>query len=500
MTAATTIGATRSRVLLFGFDALDPDLVLRWAQDGRLPTFRSLMERGCFGPTTNPRGLLVGAVWPSFFTGTQPTRHGRYCYEQIIPGTNRVRRFYASDLRREPFWVRLSEAGRRIAVVDVPKSPLTPQINGLQLVDWGTHDPELDDPFRTAPPSLAAEITARFGRDPVGDCNHIGRGAAGIRTFVRSLEARIGTKAALCRDLLGREAWDLFLAVFAESHCVGHQCWALHDPSFAGHQPGLARAVGDPLEAVYVALDAALGALLEEAPADSTVIVLASHGMGPHYDASFMLDDILERLDPHPGEWRRRLQRWSGRYVHALKRRMWWGREPSRKLPVGRRRVFAIPNNDVFGGIRVNLSGREPRGVVAPGREYDALFDDIRSGLMELVDGDTGAALVRDVFRVAEDPLDEHSLGLPDFCIEWNRDAPIRSAASPRIGMVRRRFRGVRTGDHQPNGFFWATGPGVAGGRQPGPVSVTDFAATVAALLGVALDDVDGRPIPALTR
>lgn len=498
MTAGTARGAGRARVLLLGFDALDPELVLRWAQDGLLPAFRNLMERGSFGPTGNPRGLLVGAVWPSFFTGTLPIRHGRYCYEQIIPGTYRVRRFYTSDLRREPFWVRLSDAGRRIAVVDVPKSPLTPQINGIQLVDWGTHDPELDSPFRTAPPSLAAEVRARFGRDPVGDCNHIGRGAAGISAFRRNLEARIRTKTAMCREFLGREDWDLFLGVFAESHCVGHQCWALHDPSFAGHQPGLVRAVGDPLKAVYVALDAALGSLLQEAPAESTVIVLASHGMGPHYDASFMLEDILERLDPHPGMWRRRLTRWSGRYVHALKRRLWWGREPSRKLPVGRRRVFAIPNNDVFGAIRVNLVGREPHGVVTPGQEYDSLFDDLRCGLKELINAETGAALVRDVFRVAEDPLDERALNLPDFCIEWNRDAPIRSVASPRIGVIRRRFRGVRNGDHKPNGFFWATGPGIAGGQPIGPVSVTDLAATVAALLDVPLDDIDGRPIPAL--
>ena len=267
------------RILFLGLDALDRDLVLQWAGAGILPTFRSLLECGTFGPTENPPGLFVGAVWPSFFTATSPARHGRYCYEQIVQGTHYVRRFSPSDLKRLPFWTCLSEAGRRVAVVDVPKSPLTRHLNGVQVVDWGTHDPE--DTFQTWPVALAAELTARFGSDPVGDCNRISRRAAGIEGFCANLEARIRTKTAICRELLEREDWDLFLAVFAESHCVGHQCWALHDSTALSHDPALARAVGDPIERVYVALDAAVGELLRTAGPDTTVVVLASHGMGP---------------------------------------------------------------------------------------------------------------------------------------------------------------------------------------------------------------------------
>ena len=150
----------------------------------RHPAPRSALfsNAGLFGPTENPPGLFVGAVWPSFFTATSPARHGRYCYEQIVQGTHYVRRFSPSDLKRLPFWTCLGEAGRRVAVVDVPKSPLTRHLNGVQVVDWGTHDPE--DTFQTWPVALAAELTARFGSDPVGDCNRISRRAAGIEGFV----------------------------------------------------------------------------------------------------------------------------------------------------------------------------------------------------------------------------------------------------------------------------------------------------------------------------
>jgi predicted AlkP superfamily phosphohydrolase/phosphomutase len=454
-----------------------------------------LFERSTCGRTRNPPGLFVGSVWPSFFTAVSPARHGRYCYEQIVNGTYRMQRFRSVDLKRPPFWTHLSEAGRRVAVVDVPKSPLTPDLNGIQVVDWGTHDPESDSPYRTWPPALAPQVTARFGSDPVGDCNHIGRTAAGIEAFCRGLQRRIQAKTALCRDLLAREDWDLFLAVFADSHCVGHQCWAIHDPAFLSHDPALARAVGDPLREIYAALDAAVGELLQQAGSETTVIVFASHGMGPHYDATFMLDDILERLDPQPGAWSRALHRGTSRYWHAVLRRIWFGAPPRLRLPVGPRRFFAVPNNDVHGGIRVNLVGREPRGLVHPGQEYDALFEELRCGLRQLVNVDTGQPVVRDVFRLADLYRGECFDTLPDFYVEWNREAPISGVASPAIGTLRKRFRGVRNGDHKPDGFFWAMGPGIEPGLRVEPVSVMDFGATISTLLGAPLPDVDGKPI-----
>lgn len=492
--------ARRPRVLCLALDAMDADLVRQWAEAGFLPTFRALFERSTFGRTRNPPGLFVGAVWPSFFTAVSPTRHGRYADEQLIQGTYSVRRFFSADLKRRPFWDALSEDGRRVAVVDVPKAPLTAGLNGVQVADWGTHDPEADDAFRTWPPSLAVQVAARYGTDPVGDCNHIGRTAAGIDTFRRSLETRIQRKTILCQELLEQEDWDLLLAVFAESHCAGHQLWALHDSSYPSHDAELAGAVGDPLRDVYVALDGAIGALLCSAGRDVTVLVFTSHGMGPHYEATFMLEEILERLDRQPGAARRRIWRWAGRYWHALWRRIKFGAHPRRPLVVGPRRCFAVPNNDVCGGIRVNLAGREPRGRVRPGPECDALFAELRRELLQLVNADTGAPVVRDVIRMADAYPGERVDEMPDFYVQWNREAPISRVSSPAIGTVRKRSSGVRSGDHRAEGFFWAMGSGIDAGRDIGPVSVMDFAPTLAALLGSSLGDVDGKLIPALLR
>ena len=481
---------------------MDSDLIHQWAASGELPAFASLMERGIGAPTTNPPGLYVGAVWPSFFTGTSPTRHGRYCYQQIVPRTYFIERFRIPNLRREPFWKLLSDAGKRVAVVDVPKSPLVPSLNGLQIQDWTTHDPDTFDGARSWPPELAAEITQRWGGDPVGDCNAIERSAEGITDFARQLCERIRAKTEFCREKMRAENWDLFLAVFAESHCVGHQCWTLHDATHLSHDAPLASRVGDPLKQVYVALDKAVGELLENVGEDTRVFVLASHGMGPHYDATFMLDEILARLDPQPGARRRRWLREYSRYQRGLQKRLLRRPLPPLPAPVSHRRFFAVPNNDAHGAIRVNLIGREPKGKVAPGAELEAAYHELREGLMAITNRDNGQPIVRDVVRAAYWYPNENLDDLPDFFIEWNRDHPIERISSPKIGELEKAFHGVRTGDHKPAGFFWAAGPGVARANENDAttqkISVMDFAPTVAALMEVAGGDFDGQPICAV--
>jgi predicted AlkP superfamily phosphohydrolase/phosphomutase len=156
-----------------------------------------------------------------------------------------------------------------------------------------------------------------------------------------------------------------------------------------------------------------------------------------------------------------------------------------------------VPHNDIAGAIRVNLVGREPEGRVHPGEEFEALFQSLRSDLLDLVNLETGRPVVEDVVKVADDCVGPELDRMPDFFVIWNREAPIDRVGSARVGEVEYRHRGNRTGDHSPKSFFAAIGPGV----KPGQVencSILDFAPTVAHLAGVELPLTDGHRIEAL--
>jgi predicted AlkP superfamily phosphohydrolase/phosphomutase len=494
------------KALFIGLDALDKDLMNSWARDGLLPTFARLLNDCAWAPTSNPVGLYVGAVWPSIFTSVSPARHARYCWEQLQPGTYETRLFTPTQIRAPAVWEAFSKAGKRVAVVDVPKAPLATDINGLQIADWGTHDPDYQAGLRTVPPGLEDDVLARFGSDPVGNCNAIAHDAEGIGAFVEQLQERIATKLEITKFVLGKEDWDCLFTVFSESHCVGHQCWHVIDPAHPRYDPKIAKVAGNPMLTIYRAIDSAVAELLALVDEDVPVIILSSHGMGPHYEATYFLDTMLQKLEAQPPvksyPITTKLLEWGWaklplRLRHAL-------RPASNKTKtivdprtrsLSSRKYFKIPNNDVFGGIRINLKGREPGGKVSPGDDYEQLCQQLDRDLMSFINVETGECLVDRVVRtddVYHGPYRDH---LPDLMVEWNRKAPVTSVYSPKTGQIDDEYRGVRTGDHKAEGIVFIRAEGIKAGQMTGPVSGVDIGPTLAAWLGVDLQDTDGKSL-----
>src|SRR5262249_9102729 len=106
----------------------------------------------------------------------------------------------------------------------------------------------------------------------------------------------------------------------------------------------------------------------------------------------------------------------------------------------GRNKVFQLPT-DRHSFLRVNLRGREPEGIVAPGREYDTLLRHIESEFSALVNTDTGRPAVEAVFKIHELAPGPRVNELPDLGIVWNSEAPINTVESPRLGRFHLRVR-----------------------------------------------------------
>ncbi|MFM7408778.1 MAG: hypothetical protein ACKO3K_19515 [Cuspidothrix sp.] len=125
-----------------------------------------------------PKGFSNGAMWPSLFTGVNSSKHGRYNYLSIKPGTYNFNHLFEedTDYQISPFWVDLSKQGKRVGIVDVPRAPLTPDINGFQIADWLTHD-RRNAITRSYPENLAKNIIETFGEDEI-QLNQIYHGQA----------------------------------------------------------------------------------------------------------------------------------------------------------------------------------------------------------------------------------------------------------------------------------------------------------------------------------
>ena len=522
------MSAAATRVLVIGIDAANPDLLDAWTADGTLPNLAALTTRGVVARTRGLEGFFVGSTWPSMYSGTNPAQHGFHYQMQLARGGYTLEdRAKGAFVEREPFWRLLSRAGKRVAVLDVPLSKAEEQVNGVQVIEWGGHDSFFG--FSTVPPALAREIEARVGAHPAGlSCDATGRGASEYRALIAALEEGARRKGEWSAELLARGGWDLFMQVFTESHCVGHQCWHLHDAAHPSHDARVAAETGDPLRAVYAAIDRGIGTIVEAA-GEARVVVFAAHGMSHRYGAHFLLRDILIALGAAAAPrtpLRARARDAASRVWRALPAPVRALLAPLRArvssesassahtrgigVDPGRSRCIPLANGLAVSGIRLNLRGREARGVLAPGAEADRFVEALERDLLALVDDATGAPLVRAVRRTRELYVGEHVDALPDLLVEWSERSANGSTAlangaaarvvarSPRIGTIEGANDYARSGEHRPGGWLAAAGPGIAHGRLAHEPSLMDLAPTIVRMLGVQMTGVDGVPIAEL--
>ncbi|MFO1061876.1 MAG: alkaline phosphatase family protein [Dongiaceae bacterium] len=520
---------------MVALDSCDPEIALGLAAAGRMPALAALLARGTRAELDHRQGLFPGALWPTLSSGVRADRHLYNCWDEIELATYERRLVDAARNRGVPFWRLPGARPLRLAVIDVPHSLADQPLPGLQISEWGCHDRHAG--LSGWPAGTAAAVERRFGLHAIfGLDAHAVRDFAGDDYAHRAGPRRTAAEDALMRQGLldGLQAkrrlaaallceggpWDLFLVVFGEAHAVGHQLWHVHDPAHPRHDPAQAAILGDPVTLVYERLDAALAELMAEAGADATVLLLLSHGMGPRYDGSHLLDTLLRRLDrsirgPVPPHALRRLLDQASRGLPATVRR----RLAAALLPALRRRLarhepprvreyleaaeraeqrfFMAPNNTVHGGVRLNLAGREPRGRIAAA-EADRVAARLRADLRALVNVATGGPVVHELVPASRWYRRSPGDTMPDLFVTWERGAAIEQIWSPQAGLLHAPDRHWRSGDHRPRGLLIAAGPGIGpgGATAAAPLQPEDLTASLAARLGLPTGGMDGRPQP----
>ncbi len=80
-------GALVKRVVVLGLDGMDPGLLLRYMQEGRLPNFQRLADQGVFRPLDTSNPSMSPVAWSTFATGVDASRHGIFDFLTRDPCT-----------------------------------------------------------------------------------------------------------------------------------------------------------------------------------------------------------------------------------------------------------------------------------------------------------------------------------------------------------------------------------------------------------------------------
>lgn len=485
------------RVLLIGLDGFSPGLAQTWIGEGRLPHLAALGAAGALMPLEGVVPPVTYPAWTTCVTGVNPGMHGVVDFTEMIPGRYALRFMNSADRKVPALWNILSDAGKRVCVLGVPGTYPPEPVNGILMAGFDSPVADGVDRSFVYPPEAYAKVRGwRFAEFQEHRID-----SRWYDDALVSLEEKIKVKESIALDLLDAEPWDFFMVVFGEADTVSHHFWPLEDV----HSPRRS-AVGDgpdhPVRRIYERLDAAVGHFTDRADDDTLVLVVSDHGFGGADIRALHINNYLEeagwlryRAAPDslvkravlrwaPVRGRGRLFRRFQRYAEAAESRSRFG-----GIDWPGTRAWS-DELDYFPSVRLNLSGREPGGVVSEA-DYDRVVRELCT-LLERVPG-VSRAVPRDALYSG--PCVTRA---PDIVLELAWEGGYRMSCTRRRGgpvletLPPERHAGGKeagcSGVHR-NPAFLAVNRPVRMGR-PG---LLDVAPTVLDHLGIPGPPMEGR-------
>jgi len=518
------------KVFVLALDGAPPDLVFRWADEGKLPTLQRIRTTGCSGELMSSIPWDSPSAWASFMTGMNPGKHGVFDFwaqqgDDIII-TN------ASTCRSKTLWRYLSERGRTVGIVNVPYTYPAEQVNGF-LISGIPCVP--DEACFAFPPTLIRDLQSRgwdltktvFSSIPTSYKKL-------FDTLLHLAQARID--AALF--LMERYPWDFFMIHFLETDAANHRFYHLMKD-----QPSEDPRYFDLLCHFYQRLDAMLKPLLSAIEDHSAnLVVMSDHGAGPrrycvdlnnwlmangymfmrrepvtkiktllrgnraarrkhsktasHFlsiarvhvvkKISFIgLEHLVTQVE---SQWAWRLPRWFLSAAMAT-------RLSFRDIDWERTKAFSLGCGGV-GTVYISLAGRQEYGVVQC-EEYEGVRTAITTAVSELIDPNTGRKIVDRVVKGEEiyhGPFAREAPDLVIFFVDHEYEASRVGIFLSSDSRIVRPLPPSAFAGHRPLGLLMVRGQGIRTGATIMGASMIDIAPTILHLMGEPIPgNIDGR-------
>jgi predicted AlkP superfamily phosphohydrolase/phosphomutase len=503
----------KHRTLILGLDGATFDVIDPLLARGQMPILAALAAGGVRARLRSTCPPVSAPAWVTFLTGKQPGKHGVFNFQNL--DGRRYSGFSetlvnSSYFRGDTLLDHLGRLGEhRTLAYRIPMTFPAWEIPNAVVVSG----PPLPDRRRAyaRPASVEAEI------GPTSPLSHDELSAAKRARNVDAIDACNRFELDLLERTVVRylrAGTELVIGFTGIPDGLHHAFWAFHDPTSPLHEPDAPEALRTIIERWYVAIDAAIGRILDACDDDMAVIVISDHGGGPaplrHVNLNAFLRGagllaVAGERRAHVATGVRRLvdrarqelpgRMWLKRHLpEHVQRRLRTLRNATGAIAWEKTRAYAIPIFYPITGVWVNLAGRQPKGIVAPGAEYEALRERLVGELAALRDPATGAPVVTGVWRREDVWSGPRTADAPDLIVQtatghhggFDLDALVTDA--PRTAL-----RNIN-GSHTAEGILVAAGGPFRRGVVVDPPSLADVLPTAVHLLGAPLpDDLDGR-------
>jgi predicted AlkP superfamily phosphohydrolase/phosphomutase len=356
-------GKKPKRVVFIGLDGTPYTFMQRLIAEGRAPNAARLAEQGSLLRMDSTWPWVSSVAWSTMMTGVNPGKHNIFGFIDRDPATYKQFIPTSAHMKAKTLWEVLSQAGKRVIVVNVPVTYPPRQVNGILV--GGFLSPSLEK--AVYPPSYLPTLQSLGYIVDADPWKARESKELALQEVNAALDARIRTLFHLVEN----EAWDYLHLHVMETDRLHHFLWQQMEE---GH-PAYAPAFYD----VYRRIDDMLGQLAAKLDEHTTLLWMADHGF-----CSIKKEVYVNRWLMDQG-W--------------LKLR---NLPPDRKKGLDEIDPASVAYSLDPGRVVIRLQGREKEGAVAPGAEYESLREEIAAAALELRDPESDDPIFQAAFKREE--------------------------------------------------------------------------------------------------
>lgn len=348
------------RVVFIGLDGTPYTFLRRLIEEGRAPNAARLVDQGSLLRMDSIWPWVSSVAWSTMMTGVNPAKHNIFGFIDREPATSKQFIPTSRNMRARTLWEVLSEAGKRVIVINVPVTYPPRKVNGILV--GGFLSPSLDKAVYPASytPTLkslgyivdADPWKARESKD------------LALQEVNTALDARIRTLFHLFEN----EQWDYLHVHVMETDRLHHFLWQQMEEGHPNYAPAFYE--------VYRRIDDMLGQLAAKVDDDTTLMWMADHGFcsikREVYVNRWLMDNGWLKLRTIP---------------------------PDRKKGLNEIDPISVAYSLDPGRVVIRVRGHEKDGCVTPGAEYEAIRDEIAAAALELRDPEDGEPIFQAAFK-----------------------------------------------------------------------------------------------------
>ncbi len=302
--AADSAGSGRPRVIIFGIDAANWNVLTPMLEAGELPNIARLVRDGSYGVLKSGVPIQSPQMWTSIATGVVPERHGITGFTAEIPGSDNELPVTNNMRKVKAFWNVLSDEDVTVGIVGWWPSWPVDEVNGFMIaqrawpMNWSLHGIPFGAardrsgrlivqafPGRTYPEDLYEDFERFVMTEEDVTLDELNRFFADSRFtdhrkefHARWVYAKDRTFADAGLHYYTQEKPEVFAIYLQGTDVVSHYYWGYQTSEGFTVSAEDERMYGRVVRSYYAFVDGVIGSFLDAAPEGTAALLISDHG------------------------------------------------------------------------------------------------------------------------------------------------------------------------------------------------------------------------------